>query len=132
MTRDPITDPEVLADLGHRARSERDTTRSRETAHAFGDAAIVEHWPCRKGCGAMVGVTRAGIDARETCNRRLATLREPPIGKHQVMWCPSCKRVDEELARAQRRPHEQRTMPGIGESAQRPSGMQTTNRRRSL
>jgi len=109
MTRDFATDPEIAEDLIRRARSERDTDRTGE--FSFGDAAIVESWPCRKGCGAMVGVTSAALFALETNNRRLSMMRQPPIGKHQVMWCPECKSADDEEKAAARRPHEQTEIP---------------------
>jgi len=52
--------------------------------------AIVEHWPCRGGCNAMVGVTREAVDARNAGNAMLARRREKPIGRHEVVWCDDC------------------------------------------
>lgn len=105
MTRDFATDPEIAADLIRRARSERDADRTGE--FTFGDATIVEHWPCRKGCGALVGVTEAGLHAFETNNRKLVQMRLQPMGVHEVMWCPDCKRVDDTARAAALRSHEQ-------------------------
>src|SRR5689334_9979099 len=131
VTRDFATDPEIAADLIRRARSERDPNRTREPANPFGAPAIVEHWPCRGGCGAMVGVTREAIEALEVHNRQLLAQRESPISKAKVMWCPRCKARDDELRRMQRetgeaarRPREQLGMQ-LGERTERPSGMAT-------
>lgn len=106
MTRDPITDPEVLADLRRRSESERDTTRTRPGA--WTPPVIVEHWPC-KGCNAMVGMTRDALDLHAMFNRQLERRRESPLPRRAL--CPDCKRRDEELVAAQRRPHEQTEMP---------------------
>ena len=114
MTRDFATDQEIAADLIARARSERDPNLTREPINPFGPPAIVEHWPCRGGCGQMIGVPREGIDAFVAMNRELRRRRDPEVPKHKVMWCPKCKKRDDELARAQaearataRRPREQ-------------------------
>lgn len=124
MTRDPITDPEVLADLRRRNESERDTTRTRPGA--WTRPAIVEHWPC-KGCGVMVGMTRDAIELHAMFNRQLERRRESPLSERAL--CPDCKRRDEELVAAQRRPHEQTEMPGLTGAAQEP--VERANRRRS-
>lgn len=105
MTRDPITDPEVLADLRRRNESERDTTR---TPLLDPRDAHVERWPCR-GCNTMVGVTAVEIALHAMFNRQLAARREAPLTKRAL--CPDCKRRDEELVAAQRRPHEQTEIP---------------------
>jgi hypothetical protein len=105
MPRPPALDPEVLADLRARERSESD--RSRVGEFTFGDPTIVEHWPCRTGCGAMLGVTDATIFALDVHNALLARRREQPIAKTKVMWCPKCKAKDDELAAMQRRPMRQ-------------------------
>lgn len=94
-------DPEVLADLRARNRSESDRERTGE--FTFGDPTIVEHWPCRTGCGAMVGVTEATLFALDVHNAQLKSKREAPIAKGKVMWCPECKRKDDEFAQAARR-----------------------------
>lgn len=114
MTRPFGPDPEVLADLHRRDRSE--SARDRTGEFTFGDPTIVEHWPCRTGCGAMVGVTDATIFALGVHNQLLQTMREPPIAKAKVMWCPECKRNDDELVAAQRRPMRQ-TEDNVDEKA---------------
>lgn len=100
--RPPGLDPEVLADLRAREASERDPTRSRSDPTAWTAPAIVEHWPCRGGCGAMIGVTREAVEALASSNAMLARRRDQPIAKSKVMWCPECKRRDDELAAMQR------------------------------
>jgi len=135
MTRDFATDPEVAADLIRRARSERDASRTGEMS--FGNPAIVDHWPCRKRCGAMVGVTEAAVHAFETNNRKLVDMRMEPMGKHEVMWCPDCKRRDDELAALQRGPRgpgSQTEIAGAAPREERPSWMPTprSERRRKL
>jgi hypothetical protein len=115
MARLPGLDPEVLADLRLREQSERDPSRSRVDPTAWTEPAIVEHWPCRGGCGTMVGVTREAIDALASSNAMLARRREAPIAKTKVVWCPPCKRRDDELAAMQRearRPMRQTEPPG--------------------
>lgn len=119
-------DPEVLADLRFRDASEGDRTRSRSAVYA--PAAIVEHWPCRKRCGAMVGVTEVALDAFEANNRRLVQMRLQPMAKHEVMWCPDCKRRDDELAalqRGARGPGSQTEIAGAAPREERPSWMPT-------
>lgn len=129
--RIPGLDPEVLADLRARERSERDPSRtsSHSDPYAWTEPAIVEHWPCRGGCGAMIGVTREAVDALATSNAMLAKKREAPIAKGKVVWCPDCKRADDELAAAQRRPHKQTEMAGVNTNDERPSGMPTGQKR---
>ena len=121
MTRDPaLDDPEVRADLALRDRTARERANRRgpagldvgqdpdglsPTLARLYDSApdpVVEHWPCRGRCGRMIGVTQAGIDRLREANEKLAARRERPIGKHEVMWCPACRRRDDERAPAQR------------------------------
>lgn len=116
MTRFPGLDPEDLATLRAHQR-EPGATRSRRARNPFADAATVEHvehWPCRGGCGRMIGVTAEGVEAFAIANAELAVRGERPVAKAQVMWCPDCKRRDDELAQAQRRPHQQQHMAGMG------------------
>ena len=88
MTRDPITDPEVLADLSRRSDSERDQSRTRPLG--WTSPAIVEHWPCA-GCGVMVGMTRDAIDLHAMFNRQLGRRRDQPLPKRSQ--CPDCRRA---------------------------------------
>ena len=85
MTRAPITDPEILADLRRRNDSERDQSRTRPLGWTA--PAIVEHWPCAS-CNAMVGMTRDAIDLRAMYNRVLARRRDRPLEKRAL--CSSC------------------------------------------
>lgn len=110
MTRLPGLDPEVLADLRAREASENDRDRMRETALAFGDPAPIEHWPCR-GCGAMVGIPQAALDAHAALDRLARKRDGRPLAR--TIPCDACKRKDDELVAAQRRPHEQRTIAGL-------------------
>jgi hypothetical protein len=88
-------DPEVSADIARREASERDVSRRRQLARELPDP-IVEHWPCRTGCGAMVGQTAAGIEAWREANEKLTGWRMKPLTKAEVMWCPACKAKDEQ------------------------------------
>lgn len=72
--------------------------------------AIVERWPCT-GCNELVEVTQEAIDVFAQMNRQLARRGERPLVKR--IPCAKCKARDEELAQAQRRPHEQRTIAGL-------------------
>lgn len=108
MTRFPGLDPEVLADLREREASEGDRGRSRETALAFGDPTPVEHWPCR-GCGVLVGIPQAALDAHAAMDRLARRRDGRPLAK--TIPCDECKRKDDELEQARRRPHEQRKIP---------------------
>lgn len=143
MTRLPGLDPEVRADLALRDASTRDRSRSslvccdecehhvREHDMASGQClatgcecqgfvrgggptwsppAIVERWPCT-GCNELVEVTQEAIDVFAQMNRQLARRGERPLVKR--IPCAKCKARDEELAQAQRRPHEQRTIAGL-------------------
>lgn len=121
MTRLPGLDPEALADLRAREASTGDRSRSRRAVNPFAAAAtveFVEHWPCRGGCGTMVGATQEATTALAVLNARLVTQRQAPIAKAKVLWCPTCKARDDGLAQAQRdgererrRPHEQTEFP---------------------
>lgn len=108
MTRLPGLDPEVLADLRAREASESDRDRSRETAQPFGDSLPVEHWPCR-GCGTLVGIPQAALDAHAAMDRLARKRDGRPLAK--TIPCEACKRKDDELIAAQRRPHEQTKIP---------------------
>lgn len=120
MTRFPGLDPEVLADLRDRERSAHDLTRARRARNPFADAAKVEHvehWPCRGGCGAMIGVTAETCEAFAILSAERVRRGDRPLAKAQAVWCPDCKCRDEELAQAQRdgerarrRPHQQTAM----------------------
>lgn len=149
MTRYPgygDSDPEVLADLRLRDRTARERADRRgpdgldvgqdpdglspAIAKLYDSAPDpdVEHWPCRKRCGAMVGVTEVALDAFETNNRRLVQMRLQPMGKHEVMWCPDCRRRDDELAalqRGARGPGSQTELAGAAPREERPSWMPT-------
>lgn len=138
MTYDSDLDPEVLADLHLRDRTARERADRRGPAgldvgqdpdglspalaalYASVPDPDVESWPCRGRCGRMIGVTQAGVDRLKAWNKRLAARRERPIGKHGVMWCPDCKRRDDELAQAQRRPHQQQQIAGFDAGKGRP------------
>ena len=117
MTRLPGLDPEGLADLRRREASEGDRTRTRETAQAFGDPAPVEHWPCR-GCGTLVGIPQAALDAFEALDRIARKRDGRPLAR--TIPCEACKRKDDALVQAQRRPHEQRTIAGLEPGKGRP------------
>lgn len=132
MTRQPGLDPEVIDDLRRREASERDPSRSRRDPSAWTPPEIVEHWPCRGGCGQLVGVTREAVEAREGANRRLAARREQPIAKDKIMWCPACKKRDDDLAAMQRdgeankaRAMKQAELPGVA-GPERTVGMHAT------
>jgi hypothetical protein len=149
--REHPPDPEVHADLRLRDQTARERADRRgveglvdgqdpdglspRLAALYSSAPdpIVEHWPCRGGCGTLVGVTKVGIDEFDAMNRRLRSMRQEPMAKHKVMWCPACKRRDDELAQlqhdAKRRPHEQQAMP-IGQPSEHASGMRTQSPRR--
>jgi hypothetical protein len=87
-------DPEVADDLARRSASERDTGRRRQLVRELPEP-VVEHWPCRTGCGAMVGQTAYGIAAWNEANEKLVAWRQKPLTKLEVMWCPACKARDE-------------------------------------
>lgn len=127
MTRDPIADPEVIADLRRRDASDRDRSRSRNDPTAWVAPAIVERWPCT-GCSALVDMTRDAIELHAMFNRQLERRGERALAKR--IPCPDCKRRDEELVKAQqeserarRRPQEQTELPVA--TPARPSWMPT-------
>lgn len=128
MSREAVTDPEIIADMQFRSRSELDRSRTGRAANPF-DATPVEQWPCRK-CGVLVGVTRAAIDAFTTCNAQLRRCGEDPIAKDRVMWCPACRQRDAALERETRTPrrHPEQLEPGT--APPRPSGMRPSNKPR--
>jgi hypothetical protein len=128
MTRPFDTDPEVLADLRHREASERDRSRSRNDPAAWTPPAIVEHWPCRTGCGAMVGVSQDAVDSRNMFNDRLARRREPAIQRNEVVRCGACTKRDEDLAQLERDSKRAQRQSELREAApveERPNWMPT-------
>lgn len=101
-------DPEVSADLARREASERDARRRRQLLRERPDP-VVESWPCRTGCGAMIGQTPTGIAAWEENNALLISAGMRPMTKLEVMWCPSCRAAEERRLAAERasaRPHQ--------------------------
>lgn len=137
------TDPEVLADLRLRERTARERKDRRgpdgldvgqdpdglspaiAALYEISPDPDVEHWPCRGGCGRMVGVPQAGVDGLAQSNRQLAARRDRPIGKHEVMWCPDCKRREDEERAARLRPHEQSELREAAPVETRPSWQPT-------
>ena len=101
-------DPEVLADLRLRASSMHDRTRARPTKSAWSPPAIVDRWPCKTGCGAMVDVPIDAVQALDVFNAQLKRQREKPIAPSQVMVCDKCKatlleqEAEEKRTRAER------------------------------
>jgi hypothetical protein len=90
----PELDSEVADDLTRRSASERDPGRSRGPvtwAQLGKPAPIVEQWPCRGGCGTMIGVDAADVENLAIANRKLVARGERPIDKAEVMRCPACR-----------------------------------------
>lgn len=80
---------------------------------------IVERQPCAMGCGAIVDVLEAALDAYEAVNVLLRK-RGQPVPKAKAFICDACKRRDDDLVqgqreveRARRRPHHQTAMTGF-------------------
>lgn len=82
-------DPEVIADMQLRARTERDATRNRGQA-LWTRPAIVEHWPCRL-CHVLVAVTSEGLGALATFNRDLTKRGEPLLDAGAIAVCDECR-----------------------------------------
>ena len=115
MTRLPGIDPEDLATLREHAR-EPGSTRSHRARNPWADAAkveFVEHWPCARGCGAMVGITAETSEAFAIMNAKLVVDGKRPIAKLSAIPCAACKRAEDAAEQARRRPHEQRTIAGL-------------------
>lgn len=92
MSREPITDPEILADFGLRARTERDPSRTaQDPTLAWQPAVLVERWACRGKCGASIAVDDAAVHARDKLNEQLRKRGEPEVGAHEIAFCPACK-----------------------------------------
>lgn len=142
--RDFANDPNVAVELDRQARAARaqsaeeiDDGRPRARPDpARNPFAVpgktVERWPCRGGCGVLIEVTADTVRALEVANAELRRRRDEPIAKSKVMWCPDCRRRDDELRAMQRRPHEQ-TRLGLEAAYERASGMATSraNKRRN-
>lgn len=100
-------DPEVLAERRQRDRfAGRDDLAGGPT-RPFASP-VVERWPCSGDCGAFVDITRDALEIHAMFNRQLARRGDRPLAKR--IPCAACKARDEDLARAQRRPHEQQAM----------------------
>lgn len=93
MSRDAITDPEILADQHARARyggAHRDEGDGYAPARAR-PPAIVAGWACRARCGRFVPVDQGAIAAREDANALMRRRGEPELGVHEIVFCPACK-----------------------------------------
>lgn len=101
-------DPEVLADLQLRASSMHDYTRTRPTKIGWTPPAIVDRWPCKTGCGAMVDVPIDAVQALEVFNAQLKRQRDRPIAPSQVMVCAPCKAKELELEAEEKRTRTER------------------------
>ncbi|MCA1833019.1 MAG: hypothetical protein ABR520_11155 [Mycobacteriales bacterium] len=78
--------------------------------------AIVERHPCAKSCGTIVDVPQEALDAFEAVNVLLGK-RGQSVPKSKGFICDACKRRDDELVAALRRPHQQQHLglaPGKG------------------
>lgn len=97
MTRDAITDPEIIADMRARNRVAGGLDRPIEVAPkgplggAWAPPEIVEGWACRARCGRFVPATAEALARWADANRALQRRGLEPIGKHEVLFCASCK-----------------------------------------
>jgi hypothetical protein len=85
-------DPEVVADIELRDRSERDPNRARDLRSAaggeLGDRKTVGHWLCRVAtCRRPVEVTADTVYVLEVMNAHLAGRGEAPIQTLDVVFC---------------------------------------------
>lgn len=93
MTRDLITDPEVLADQRARSRyggADRGVPDDYEPGTRR-PPAIVAGWACRAGCGRFVPVDDVAIAALASSNATLRKRGEPELGVHEIVFCAACK-----------------------------------------
>ncbi len=87
-------DLESNEDYWKRENSERDRTRTRAPARAFGDPTEVAHWKCRRpGCSEVVGITETGLEAWESFNRQLAKQGGPPLDTATICFCKPCAAI---------------------------------------
>lgn len=85
-------DPEVVADLALRARTEHDSSRTRTANYAWSRPQIVAAWKCRRpGCNELVGVTEEAMHTIEVWSRELARRGEQPIDTARIVFCDACE-----------------------------------------
>lgn len=89
-------DPEVIADMQLRARTERDRGRLTDAQFAakIRDAAkpkIIERVPCRGRCGALVDWTEEAEESFRTFSRILLAKRDAPLDKTRIVFCVACR-----------------------------------------
>jgi hypothetical protein len=137
MTRDSaLDDPEVRADLALRDRTARDRANRRgpagldvgqdpdglspELARLYASAPdpVVERWPCIEGCGALVDMTTAAIERHTKFSEQLVRQGKSPLVRR--VPCAGCMAREDGQRQAQRRPHEQQHMAGMGPAKGRP------------
>lgn len=102
---DEPVDPEVLADIELRDRTRRERPNASAALYAWTPTPDVEHWPCRAGCGRMVGVPQEALDAAITFDRQLARTNEPPLNRAKIVFCSTCKASGMKFAAETNRRH---------------------------
>jgi hypothetical protein len=103
-------DPEVVADLQLRARTERERTGNREarwTAPVF-----VSEWSCRS-CRELVPVTAEAVENWKMFCRMLAARNEAPIRTGEIVFCDRCRAEFRRTAPDRRRGQVDRMRPVI-------------------
>jgi hypothetical protein len=82
-------DPEVLADIQLRNRSQYDRTRT--GAPEWTPPKIHSHVPCRNRCGAVTEWTEDAEERFEIFNRILARRNEAQLDRTKIVFCDKCR-----------------------------------------
>ena len=86
-------DPEVVADLKLRARTEYDRTRTKGAdIYDWREPATVAAWCCRnRTCRIPVRVTQDAVDNLAMMNRQAKARGFERIREDEIMYCPLCE-----------------------------------------
>lgn len=106
MSRDGEPDPEALADLALRARTERE--RPSKPLSPWQPSPTVGHWSCHGKCGAMVPITDLTVERWQFFNRMLAKRGDEngnrePLDVNDLVFCADCRAKGEAMIPAGRR-----------------------------
>ncbi|MBA2718912.1 MAG: hypothetical protein H0U52_06695 [Chloroflexi bacterium] len=88
MTEAFAPDPEVVADLQLRARTERDRSRFQGEPR-WAPPRFVAAWKCRT-CGVLVDVTVDALERLAVFNSILRRRNEAPLDHNAIVFCDDC------------------------------------------
>lgn len=98
-------DPEVLADLRLRARTERERPAVPPSALKWSPSPTIAKVPCRARCGNVTDWTEDAEDRFRIFNRELERRNEAPLDKTRIVFCLKCQEIGAKMAAERNRKH---------------------------